>query len=104
MFIDSHAHLEGGKFASDRRQVLERARAAGVEAIVAIGIGDGPEEVDCGIRLAEEYDTERPGAEDLPRIYATLGIHPHEARLANEDAYQRMRSLSRHTKVIAWGE
>ncbi len=62
--------------------------------MVAIGNGDGPENVDCGIRLAEEYDF----------IYATLGIHPHEARLANGAAYQKMERLARHPKVIAWGE
>jgi TatD DNase family protein len=94
MFVDSHAHLDGKQFDSDREQVIARAREAGVQTIVAIGNGDGPEDVDCGIRLAEKYDF----------IYATLGIHPHEARLANEDAYQNMERLAKHPKVIAWGE
>jgi TatD DNase family protein len=94
MFVDSHAHLDGDRFDSDREQVIARAREAGVNAIVAIGNGDGPEQVDCGIRLAEKYDF----------IFATLGIHPHEARLANEAAYQNMERLARHEKVIAWGE
>ena len=94
MFVDSHAHLDGKQFDSDRAQVIVRAREAGVEAIVAIGNGDGPEQADCGIRLAEQYDF----------IYATLGIHPHEARLANEASYQHMERLARHPKVIAWGE
>jgi len=94
MFVDSHAHLDGERFDSDREQVIERARGAGVQAIVAIGNGDGPAQVDCGIRLAEKYDF----------IYATLGIHPHEARLADEAAYQNMERLAKHPKVIAWGE
>jgi len=94
MFVDSHAHLDSKQFDSDREQVIARAREAGVQTIVAIGNGDGPEDVDCGIRLAEKYDF----------IYATLGIHPHEARLANEDAYQNMERLAKHPKVIAWGE
>jgi TatD DNase family protein len=94
MFVDSHAHLDGKKFDSDREQVIERARAAGVGTVVAIGNGDGPEDIDCGIRLAEKYEF----------IYATLGIHPHEARLANETAYQKMEQLARHPKTIAWGE
>jgi len=94
MFIDSHAHLDGRQFNSDREQVIARAREAGVQAIVAVGNGDGPAQVDCGIRLAEKYDF----------IYATLGIHPHEARLADEAAYQSMERLARHPKVIAWGE
>jgi TatD DNase family protein len=94
MFVDSHAHLDGPQFDADREQVIARAREAGVQTIVAIGNGDGPEHVDCGILLAEKYDF----------IYATLGIHPHEARLANEAAYQKMERLAKHPKVIAWGE
>ncbi|MGO8796837.1 MAG: TatD family hydrolase [Candidatus Sulfotelmatobacter sp.] len=94
MFVDSHAHLDGARFDADREAVIARARAAGVETIVAIGNGDGPDQVDCGIRLAEKYDF----------IYATLGIHPHEARLADEAAYERMAGLARHPKVLAWGE
>ena len=94
MFVDSHAHLDGKQFDSDREQVIGRAREAGVQTIVAIGNGDGPEDVDSGIRLAEKYDF----------IYATFGIHPHEARLANEAAYQNMERLAKHPKVIAWGE
>jgi TatD DNase family protein len=94
MFVDSHAHLDGERFDSDREQVIARAREAGVQNIVAIGNGDGPAQVDCGILLAEKYDF----------IYATLGIHPHEARLADDAAYQNMERLARHPKVIAWGE
>src|SRR6266481_8482794 len=94
MFVDSHAHLDGERFQSDCEQVIARAREAGVRSIVAIGNGDGPAQVDCGIRLAEKYDF----------IYATLGIHPHEARLADEASYQNMERLAKHPKVIAWGE
>jgi TatD DNase family protein len=94
MFVDSHAHLDGKQFDSDRDEVIARAREAGVQTILAIGNGDGPAQVDCGIRLAEKYNF----------IYATLGIHPHEARLADEAAYQNMERLAKHPKVIAWGE
>jgi TatD DNase family protein len=94
MFVDSHAHLDGEQFASDREQVIARAQESGIEALVAIGNGDGPAQVDCGIKLAEKYQF----------VYATLGIHPHEARLADEAAYQHMQGLARHPKVIAWGE
>lgn len=94
MFIDSHAHLDGERFAADRDEVVARAADCGVAHIVAIGNGDGPADVDCGIRLAEKYDF----------MYATLGIHPHEARLADQAAFDRMEQLARHPKVIAWGE
>jgi TatD DNase family protein len=94
MFVDSHAHLDGEQFAADRDAVVARAREAGVETIVAIGNGDGPAQVDCGICLAEQYDF----------IYATLGVHPHEARLVTEADFLRMEQLAKHKKVIAWGE
>lgn len=94
MFIDSHAHLEGKQFANDRDEVIARAREAGIANIVAIGNGDGPENFDCGIRLAEQYDF----------MYATIGIHPHEARLADDAAYTRMEQLAQHPKIIACGE
>ena len=94
MFVDSHAHLDGKQFDSDREQVVARAREAGVRTIVAIGNGDGPPTLDAGIQLADKY----------PFMYATVGIHPHEARLASEHAYAEMERLARHSKVIAWGE
>jgi len=62
--------------------------------MVAIGNGDGPPTLDAGIQLADQHAF----------MYATVGIHPHEARLADEAAYQTMEQLARHPKVIAWGE
>ncbi len=94
MFVDSHSHLDGKQFDSDREQVIARAREAGVTTMVAIGNGDGPPELDAGIKLADQY----------PFIYATIGIHPHEARLASDHAYSEMERLAEHPKVIAWGE
>lgn len=94
MFVDSHAHLDGKQFQADREQVIARAREAGVEAIVAIGNGDGPGTLDCGIQLAAKYDF----------MYATVGIHPHEAKLANEAAFAELEQLAKKPKVIAWGE
>jgi len=94
MFVDSHAHLDGKQYDSDREQVIARAREAGVQTMVAIGNGDGPPTLDAGIQLADKY----------PFMYATVGIHPHEARLAGEASYQTMEQLARHAKVIAWGE
>src|SRR6267143_162535 len=98
MYVDSHAHLEGKRFASDRHQVFVRAREAGVETILAIGNGDGPADVDCAISLANEKQP------DWPHIYATIGIHPHEASLADESAFGHMAQLARNPKIIAWGE
>ncbi len=100
MFIDSHAHLEGKRYDSDRDEVLKRAKGAGVVGYLAVGNGDGPESADCGIRLAEQYN----GKAEYPEIWASVGIHPHEASLANEEAYARLERWARHPRVIAWGE
>ena len=94
LYIDSHAHLEGNKFDSDRTQVLERARTAGLERILAIGSGTGPGTLDCAIRIAEQHDW----------IFASIGIHPHEAKLATEPDYTEMQHLASNRRVISWGE
>ncbi len=94
VLVDSHAHLEMEQFSADREQVLARAREAGVETIVAIGSGTGPGALDCGIQLAEQHDF----------IYATIGIHPHEAKLANDVDFAELDRLAKRPKVIAWGE
>jgi TatD DNase family protein len=94
IFVDSHAHLEMEQFRADREQVLARAREAGIETIVAIGSGTGPGSLDCAIQLAERYDF----------LYATIGIHPHEAKLASDADFEEMAQLAKRPKVIAWGE
>jgi TatD DNase family protein len=129
VYIDSHAHLEGKQFDSDRGEMLARAKEAGIEAILAIGIGDGPGTLDCAIKLAEQQDPGIPHVEkremwgtpgsgdaasepddhlhrrpDQPKLYATVGIHPHEAGLAKESDYEELARLAEHPKVIAWGE
>ena len=94
MFVDSHAHLEMEQFNSDREQMLARARETGVQTIVAIGSGTGPGSLDCGIALAAKYEF----------IYATIGIHPHEAKLATDADFEELEQLAKRPKVIAWGE
>ena len=100
MFTDSHAHLEGKRYDADRDEVLKRAKAAGVDAYLAIGNGDGPDTADCGIRLAEQYN----GKPEFPEIWASVGIHPHEASLANDAAYAKLEAWAQHPRVVAWGE
>ena len=94
VLVDSHAHLEGKQFQADREQVISRAQEAGVETIVAIGNGDGPGTLDCGIQLAQKYEC----------MYATVGIHPHEAKLVTDAAFVELGQLAKRPGVIAWGE
>jgi TatD DNase family protein len=100
MFIDSHAHLEGTRYDADRDQVLAHAKQEGIEGFLAIGNGEDPGTADCGIRLTEKYG----GKPEYPEIWASVGVHPHEARLANDAAYARLQQWARHPRVIAWGE
>jgi TatD DNase family protein len=94
MYIDSHAHLEGHKFDSDRAEMLARAREAGLERILAIGSGTGPGTYDCALKIAEQHDW----------IFSSTGLHPHEASVATEADYEEMERLAAHPKLIAWGE
>jgi TatD DNase family protein len=132
MYIDSHCHLEGPKFAQDRDEVMARAREAGVEALLAIGNGSGPDDVACGIRLAGRWSmVDGRWQQQIPRsarndkvrdtieptearhtaiegsglqVYATIGVHPHEAALAEERHFAAMETLAQDARVIAWGE
>ena len=96
MYTDSHAHLDGKRFDADRAYVIARANQAGVSTLLAIGNGDGPGTgtLDCAIKLAQQYDW----------IYATVGIHPHEAELAKLSDFDELERLAQSPKVIAWGE
>jgi len=90
--VDSHAHLDHEQFAGDVDAVIQRAQAAGVRYIVTIGSDLASSE--AAVRLAETY----------PCVYATVGIHPHDATQFDEEAYQRLRELAAHPRVVAIGE
>jgi TatD DNase family protein len=91
---DSHCHLDDPRFDADRDAVLERALASGVTRILAVGTGDGPPDLEAGIRLAERY----------PFILASVGVHPHDAAKATPETFDRLAELARHPKVVAIGE
>jgi TatD DNase family protein len=92
--VDSHTHLDDSQFESDREQVIERALAAGVDCMLAVGTGSGPPDLEAGVRLAEKY----------PFLYATVGVHPHDASKASPDTFAQLRALAAHPKVVAIGE
>ncbi|MGO9011027.1 MAG: TatD family hydrolase [Bryobacteraceae bacterium] len=92
--IDSHTHLDDAQYNEDRAAVIERARAAGVERMLAIGTGSGPPDLEAAVRLALEY----------PFILATVGVHPHDAAKATEATFERLRALAAHPKVVGIGE
>jgi TatD DNase family protein len=92
--VDSHVHLDDRKFDADREAVIERALAAGVERMMAIGTGSGPPDLETAIRQAERY----------PFMLATIGVHPHDASKATAETFERLRELAAHPKVAAIGE
>lgn len=92
--IDSHAHIDFPQFDEDREAVLERARAAGVSTLLAIGSGPGPEKLDAAIPFAEQHDW----------IYASVGTHPHEAKELTPQHLEQLAKLAKHPRVIAYGE
>ena len=94
MLIDSHCHLDSKEFDSDREQVIQRALAAGVGRMVAIGTGDGPPDLEAGIRMADRFE----------QFLATAGIHPHDAAKAAPEHYKNLAALLRHPKLVALGE
>jgi TatD DNase family protein len=96
---DSHAHLDMVP-AEDLPQVLARAQAAGVRTILAIGIGDGPHQMQRALEIAQEFR----GQPATPAIYASAGIHPQEAHQANHESLARLAALAENERVIAIGE
>jgi TatD DNase family protein len=92
--IDSHCHLDDRQFDEDREAAIARARAAGVETMLAIGTGDGPPDLEAAVRLAASHEC----------IYATVGVHPHDAAKATEETFARLDALTNHPKVRAVGE
>jgi len=92
--VDSHCHLDDSKFDQDREQTIQRALDAGVDHLLAIGTGNGPPDLEAAIRLADRY----------PFMYATVGVHPHDAAKATAETWKQLATLAAHPKVLAIGE
>jgi TatD DNase family protein len=92
--VDSHCHLDDKQFDPDRDEVIARAREAGVERMMAIGTGNGPPDLEAALRLARQYEF----------IYATVGVHPHDAAKAMPETFAALEALAAETKVLAIGE
>jgi TatD DNase family protein len=91
--VDSHCHLDMPEFDADRDEVVARARAAGLVEMLIVGGVDEEAGHRRALRVAERYG--------LP---ATAGLHPHEARLADETVYDELRGLAQEGRLVAIGE
>jgi len=92
--VDSHCHLDDARFQDDLEAVIGRALEAGVETMMTIGTGDGPPDLEAAVRLAERHAS----------LYATVGVHPHDAAKADEGTVRQLEALLQHPKVLALGE
>jgi len=92
LLVDTHAHLHDAAFAEDRAAVLSRARAAGVARLLTVGTD--PDTARAAVALAAGE----------PDVYAAVGIHPHDAAKADDDALAVIAALARAPRVVAIGE
>ncbi|HBP20960.1 MAG TPA: hydrolase TatD, partial [Planctomycetes bacterium] len=93
MIVDSHCHVSTSRYDEDRAEVLSRARAAGVAAMIDVGCDLASSEASLALAEAEPE-----------LVYATVGLHPHEAKHWDEETPARLRELARHPRVLAIGE
>jgi TatD DNase family protein len=92
--LDSHAHLDDSDFDPDRAAVIDRARAAGLRYILVAGGGGGADRLDSPLAVAEGHDW----------IYASVGVHPHEAQNFTDSHAEKILKLAQNPKVVAVGE
>ena len=92
MFIDSHAHIQLDRFDSDRSVVIERAKNSQVSIILVVGFDISTSHL--AVELADRYD----------HIYATVGLHPHDAKRFTPQTLMEIALLAEHPKVVALGE
>jgi TatD DNase family protein len=90
--IDSHSHIYTPRYDEDREAVIERAVAAGVRQLLQVG---------CNL---EESRAVVDLANAIPGIYASVGVHPHDASTVNQNVLDEIEKLVVHPKVVAWGE
>ena len=94
MLIDSHAHIQGKEYAGEIEAVIARAGEAGIGKIIAVGGAGEMSSNHDAVALADSYEN----------VYATVGMHPHDAKNVGPEELKSLRDLTVHPKVIAVGE
>jgi len=94
--VDSHCHVDGADFEADRDDVIRRAQESGVAAMLNVGTGDpNSGSFERAIEIANKYES----------VFASVGVHPHDAKLYNTVAEEKLISLAEESrKCVAWGE
>jgi TatD DNase family protein len=92
ILVDSHAHLELDPLYHQAEQVVNRAATAGVEYVVTVGID--LEDIQRALEIADRF----------PRVFASVGFHPHNAKDVGKHGLSRVEEAAHHPKVVAYGE
>jgi TatD DNase family protein len=100
LLVDSHAHIDSERYADDRAEMLARAFEAGVGTVMAIGIGEGPQQMHQALDLCRQFN----GQPSVPRLIASAGIYPHNTPEADASALAKLDSLLAEPEVVACGE
>lgn len=93
-FIDSHAHLDGEQLNPHLDEILARAKEVGLTEIICVGASAGFESNERTLKVAQAHE----------HLYATVGIHPHDAKLTDDEVVERLREMADDEKVVAIGE
>jgi len=100
LLTDSHAHLDNERYAEDREAMLARAWEAGVGTVLAIGIGEQADGMDRALDICRQFN----GRPNLPTLYASAGIYPHNTHEADDAVLAKLDRLLAEPEVIACGE
>ena len=92
--IDSHCHLDFPDFGAELPAVLDRARQAGIVAMISIGAGQDLAPARAAVALAARE----------PDVFATVGIHPHDVATMSEETWRELEGLARAPRVVGIGE
>ena len=104
MLIDSHAHLDSPRYEGELFEILQRAWAAGVGAVLSIGIGEGPSEMQQAFLICRQFNAMPESGVSIPKLFASAGIYPHNTHEADDAALTKLDSLLSEPEVIACGE
>ena len=94
ILLDSHCHLDAPMSADDIAATLDRARAVGLVAAITIGGGDGLDYARHAVSVAEAHAD----------VFATVAVHPHDAKVVDDAVFDALRALCDHPKVVGVGE
>lgn len=92
MLVDTHVHLDDPRYDPDREDMFQRAEEAGVGTFITIGCDLTTSQ--AAVRIADSR----------ANVFATVGVHPHEAKEIHKDWYPQLLNLAGHAKVVAFGE